>query len=109
MPPPCSDSKQDATLTTKPSSPSSANSPPRASCSASTGPRTTSNSTAAAANDSAIPPSASSTSTPLTLTPLRPTDSNYLPAGPPPAPPITPARETLTTSADQPAPQQNLL
>ena len=44
-----------------------------------------------------------------TLTPPRPTDSNYLPAGPPPAPPATPARDTLTASADQPAPQHNLL
>ena len=54
-------------------------------------------------------PTCASTSTPLTLTPLRPTDSNYLPAGPPPAPPTTPTHDTLTTSADQPAPQQNLL
>ena len=54
-------------------------------------------------------PTCASTSTPLTLTPARPTDSNYLPAGPPPEPSTTPARETLTTFADQPAPQQNLL
>ena len=64
----------------------------------------------AAANDSAILSSASSTSTsrpwsspspacaststPLTMTPLRPTDSNYLPAGPPRAVHDTDTRDT---------------
>jgi hypothetical protein len=105
----------------KPPSPSPASSPPKASCSASTGPRTTSHSTTPAANHSAIPPPATSTSasrpwnpppnppcastsTPPTPAPPPPTDSSYSPAGPPPAPPTTQAREPLTTPADQPAP-----
>jgi hypothetical protein len=46
-------------------------------------------------------PTCASTSTPPTRAPPHPTVSSYWPAGPPPAPPTTPTRETLTTSADQ--------
>jgi hypothetical protein len=54
-------------------------------------------------------PTCASASTPPTRAPPHPTDSNYLPAGPPPAPSTTPTRERLTTSADQPSPQRYLL